>query len=376
MNPLSSHPPRTPRTSVISSSTYVYGASVYEDAPSHAMAEKVEVKEEVYDPADEPDDDDVATAAAAKRVRREDVWREMIITSDGRDKAFKLIQYTIRTYLLFHNPIVKRMQWKTPWVKRLDDTASGLSFSRKTLLLFNWLSPLTTIMSAQQAVPFSSDTAKPSASPLNEKSAASADFTFNPPPSRAKLAAKSAAQRTKPFLQALLYAPPPVLLELVQAMADDAATFAKLGLLSKKFGDRAGRFSDWCWLLSTLAGLVENAVERSVIVNLKDEDHADCFAVQARLYAESMSGATNRSLPKASKHDERELGRLDKRDYWLTITRTKLLMDLIFVSYDLFNIKRGKKSIQTFSGLTSGILSSMKLFDRHRGQLLKKANAL
>ena len=127
--------------------------------------------------------------------------------------------------------------------------------------------------------------------------------------------------------------------------------------------------------------------------------------MQARLYAESMSGATNRSLPKASKHDERELGRLDKRDYWLTITRTKLLMDLIFVceysdflcprrlaafmcafpplrpltpapAYDLFNIKRGKKSIQTFYGLTSGILSSMKLFDRHRGQLLKKANAL
>ncbi|KAL1738839.1 hypothetical protein HDZ31DRAFT_50366 [Schizophyllum fasciatum] len=379
MNPLSSHPPRTPRTSVISSSTYVYGASVYEDAPSHAMAEKVEVKEEVYDPADEPDEDDATAAAAAKQVRREDVWREMIITSDGRDKAFKLIQYTIRTYLLFHNPIVARMQWKTPWVKRLDDTASGLSFSRKTLLLFNWLSPLTTIMSAQQAVPFSSDTSKPTTSPLNEKGTATNGFAPNPP-SRAKLAAKSAAQRTKPFLQALLYAPPPVLLELVQAMADDASTFARLGLLSKKFGERAGRFSDWCWLLATLAGLVENAVERSVIVNLKDEGEwiacVDHHAVQARLYAESMSGATNRSLPKASKHDERELGRLDKRDYWLTITRTKLLMDLIFVSYDLFRVKRGKKSIQTFAGLTSGILSSMKLFDRHRGQLLKKASAL
>lgn len=138
-------------------------------------------------------------------------------------------------------------------------------------------------MSAQQAVPFSSDTAKPSASPFNEKSAAPADFTFNPPPSRAKLAAKSAAQRTKPFLQALLYAPPPVLLELVQAMADDAATFAKLGLLSKKFGDRAGRFSDWCWLLSTLAGLVENAVERSVIVNLKDEGECMCRVFLLRM---------------------------------------------------------------------------------------------
>ncbi|TRM68255.1 hypothetical protein BD626DRAFT_395734 [Schizophyllum amplum] len=372
INPLSSHPPRTPRSSIISSSTYVYGASVYEDAPSHAMAEKVEVTEDIYDPADEPDDDNVHTSAAAKHIRREDVWREMIVTSDGRDKAFKLIQYTIRTYLLFHNPLVSRMRWKAPWVKRLEDTASGLSFSRKTLLLFNWLAPLTTIMSAQQAVPFSSDSSRLAAPPLKEKGVAGAYPDY---PSRAKTAAKSAALRTKPFLHALLYAPPPVLLELVHSMADDAATFARLGLFSQKFGDRAGRFSDWCWLFATLAGLVENAVERNVIVSLKDEGES-CGAVQGRLYAESMSGTTARSLPRASKHDERELGRLDKRDYWLTITRTKLLMDLIFVSYDIFRVKRGKKSVQTFAGLTSGVLSSMKLFDRHRGHLLKKASSM
>jgi hypothetical protein len=75
----------------------------------------------------------------------------------------------------------------------------------------------------------------------------------------------------KPFLHAVLYAPPPVLLELVNAAADDVATFSRLGLLGRKTGERAGRFADWCWLLATLVGLVENGVERQMIGNLQRE---------------------------------------------------------------------------------------------------------
>jgi hypothetical protein len=43
-----------------------------------------------------------------------------------------------------------------------------------------------------------------------------------------------------------------------------------------------------------------------------------------------MTGTTTKSIP-ASKHDEKELQRLQKKDYWLQIARAKLLMDLIFV---------------------------------------------
>lgn len=58
-----------------------------------------------------------------------------------------------------------------------------------------------------------------------------------------------------------------------------------------------------------------------------------CFldVVEGRLYTESMTGATAKSKPKMSKLDERELGRLQKQDYWLQVTRVKLFMDLIFV---------------------------------------------
>ncbi|KAJ7047529.1 hypothetical protein C8F04DRAFT_1059191 [Mycena alexandri] len=334
MNPLSSHPPRTPRTS-ISSSSHVYGASIYDT--------KEEPQEPPIDEEDELEEGTEQLKQAELRVRKEDVWREMFLTSNGRDKAFKLIQYSLRVYLLFHTSLATsrllrrptRPPWEKELVRRLHSTVDGFSFTRKCLLLFNWLSPLTAIR-AQQSVPFSSE----------------------------QTTAATSKQTMKPFLHTVLYAPPPVLLELVQAAADDVFTFSKLGLLGKRTGERAGRFSDWCWLLATLVGLVENGVERQMIGHLQHE-------VESRLYAESMTGATAKSKPASSKQDEKELSRLQKQDYWLQVTRAKLAMDLIFVSYDVFRIKRASEPVKAFTGLASGVLSAAKLYDRHRTSLLK-----
>ena len=179
----------------------------------------------------------------------------------------KLIQYSIRLGLVFHLSITTSRLLRRPTrspleldvLKRLQSTASGLSFTRfvlnptsiseshklsylrKLLLLFNWLGPLTAILE-QQTVPFSSEQ--------------SSEKTKNVP---------------KPFLHTVLHAPPPVLLELVNSLADDIATWSRLGLLGKKLGDRASRFSDWCWFLATLVGLVENGVERQMIGSMQSE---------------------------------------------------------------------------------------------------------
>jgi len=247
----------------------------------------------------------------------------------------KLIQYSLRVYLLFHKAVsfrrLARPALELEFLKRLSSTASGLSFSRKTLLLFNWLSPLTTIF-AKQSVPFSSEHRSP--------------------------------KTARPFLHTLLYAPPPVLLELMNAVADDVATFAKLGLLGKKTGDRAGRFADWCWMLSTIVGLVENGLERQINNGLHTE-------VENRLYSESMAGTTEKSKSRSSKFDEKELVKLQKKDYWLQVTRLKLIMDLIFVSYGIFRIKRAEEAVKAFTGLASAVLSSAKLYDRHKNSLQK-----
>jgi len=74
MNPLSPHPPRTPRTSTAHSSGYDISAS----SPRHIPA-ALDV---------EPEEERVHDHPAKTRVRSEEVWREIVKSSDGRDKAF------------------------------------------------------------------------------------------------------------------------------------------------------------------------------------------------------------------------------------------------------------------------------------------------
>ncbi|KAI9510425.1 hypothetical protein F5148DRAFT_976680 [Russula earlei] len=335
MNPLSAHPPRTPRTSVATS-----------PFDPQADAEKEETEEyphELEVELDEEEDEIQEKSAAQTRIHAQAVWREMLETSAGRDKTFKIIQYSMKVYLLFHNAVSRRMPiqgdrrraFEAGLLLRLGSAVSGLSLTRKCLIMFNWLTPLTSILAEHHA------------SPVYKAGGA-----------------RAAPSSRKPLLHTFLHAPPPVLLELVQAVADDVATCSRLGLLGRRTGERAGRFADWCWFASTLVDLVENSVELGMI-------HTSERTVESRLYAESMTGATAKSTPRNTKIDDRELKLLQKQAYWLQVQRTKLLMDLIFVSYDVFRWQRGREAIQALSGLASALLSSSKLYDRHRNSLTK-----
>ncbi|OCH93626.1 hypothetical protein OBBRIDRAFT_885448 [Obba rivulosa] len=332
MNPLSSHPPRTPRTSVMSNTA----AEIY--VTREEVEEVQETREE-----DSEDEDQKAHAQASSRVRSEDVLRELLKTSNGRDKAFKLLQYSLRLYLLFHAALAPlrspaRRPWELDLIKRLESTVAGLSLTRKCLILFNWITPLTSIQAQNSA-----DIYVPTGS--LKKSA------------RHKV-------KSKPFLHTFLHAPPPVLLDFVNGISDDIYTFSRLGLIGRRTGARAARFADLCWFASTLVNLVENGVQRGVILGQQHE-------VESRLYDESMAGTTTKSNPMTSKLDEKELARLQRQDYWIQVTRLKLLMDLLFVSYDVFHIKRAKSQVQTFTGLAAAALSTAKLYDRHKAALVK-----
>lgn len=112
--------------------------------------------------------------------------------------------------------------------------------TRKLLILFNWLSPLTEIL-AQHAE--------------------SQSFDSN----------RSSKKKARPFLHTFLHASPPTLLELANGLSDDISTMSRVGLISKRVGVRAAYYADWCWFLSTLVNLVENAVERSVITEQRKQ---------------------------------------------------------------------------------------------------------
>ena len=78
-------------------------------------------------------------------------------------------------------------------------------------------------------------------------------------------------RKTRPFIHALLHTPPPVLLELVQAIADDIYTCSRIGFVGLRTGGKAAKFADWCWFLSTIVNLVENAMERGVMKDLQHQ---------------------------------------------------------------------------------------------------------
>lgn len=85
MNPLSAHPPRTPKTSLHASSSQHFG-SVYEDA-SEVVEEKITIDIEDADIEDESGNDD-AKGVAKNVPRQEEIWRDIVVSSNGRDKAF------------------------------------------------------------------------------------------------------------------------------------------------------------------------------------------------------------------------------------------------------------------------------------------------
>jgi hypothetical protein len=111
--------------------------------------------------------------------------------------------------------------------------------NRKCLILFNWLEPLTAILAQHSAEDSYGSRSKP--------------------------------PKKKPLLHTFLHASPPTLLEFVNGLSDDIATFSRLGLIGKRTGERAGYYADWCWFCTTLVNLVENGVERSVIVEQKHQ---------------------------------------------------------------------------------------------------------
>jgi hypothetical protein len=205
-----------------------------------------------------------------------------------------------------------RARWRT-----IDQTAAML---RKCLILFNWLTPLTTI-TAPQPLPYAS----------SSKLGNSIHASKKPPP-------------PPPLLHTFLHAPPPVLLDLVNSLSDDIATFSRLGLIGKRIGEKAAKLADWCWFSGTLVGLVEVGVEQGLVRNLMDESkkhHSlltkwcpDCVEAESRLYASTFADGVPPLSSTASPEvlaAERELEKLKRQYYWLQISRAKLLMDLIFV---------------------------------------------
>jgi hypothetical protein len=65
----------------------IYGGNVYDAAPE--PTEKPAVEEE----PDEEDEEEARARDARKRICNEEIWRDMLISSNGRDKALVCLIY-------------------------------------------------------------------------------------------------------------------------------------------------------------------------------------------------------------------------------------------------------------------------------------------
>ena len=156
MNPESAHPPRTPRTSVATTTTMPFSsqASVEDEGAEDGPTElEIEVEEEEENSQEKK-------SAAKNQVHTQEIWRELLGTSTGRDKAFvlhfaspaaipvlivfdtddtqKIIQYSMKVYLRFHYAVSRRMPvqgvrsgaFERSLLRRMESTVSGLSLTR------------------------------------------------------------------------------------------------------------------------------------------------------------------------------------------------------------------------------------------------------
>lgn len=99
MNPLSAHPPRTPHTSisVASPPSITYNSADIYTSTEENEEKPEDIEEEVAEAHRELRE---GSKPGSRRVRREDVWREILKSSTGRDKA--LVGY-IHTILVLPN---------------------------------------------------------------------------------------------------------------------------------------------------------------------------------------------------------------------------------------------------------------------------------
>lgn len=337
MNPLSAHPPRTPRQSSaahfrnMSMSISVYDEKAEDQDTETVKGENPEVDE---DGVEELGEEDARVKEAEKLVKTHEVWRDLFVTSNGRDKAFVSDDFFARQVTAVTSEVEINAILDT-CVSALsqEDTISWWKLSlaagncpktfgrkerilfhqvrtvstlihllttdganRKMLIMFNWLNPLSQVL-AQQSVPFSS-----SGSSLTPHS-----ITAAPAPSSKLSQSYAGPFLSHPFLRSLLSAPPPVLLELVNGLSDDVYALSRLGLIGPKLGERASRFANWCWLLSTLVGLVENGVEMGVIEGLQREGarHYHFYKSSAHFFQLIQGHTKNRSQGLLLSHNQR-----------------------------------------------------------------------
>ncbi|OXM81094.1 hypothetical protein C364_01468 [Cryptococcus neoformans Bt63] len=149
------------------------------------------------------------------------------------------------------------------------------------------------------------------------------------------------------------------LIDLAGAIADDTVCLAKIGLLRRNLGQRAETWANRFWLLTTLIALYK--LHFHTIPRIQ--------AYQVGQYGQPRISSERQVTRRKT---EQQL----KEAKW---TNRKLVADLLFVSYDIFNpnLPASIRSVlgeplKCTTGLVSGLISLTKLYNQHWDASLSK----
>ncbi|OCF39439.1 hypothetical protein I317_06763 [Kwoniella heveanensis CBS 569] len=129
------------------------------------------------------------------------------------------------------------------------------------------------------------------------------------------------------------------LIDLFSALSDDIYCLSKLGLVGKRTGVVADRWANRFWLLTTIMGL---------------------YKLHLKTIPKIQNSPTPSSITSIASVESQRAKLSEAR--W---TNRKLLADLVFVSYDVFELNWPvfEEPMKCFTGLLSGLISASKLYN-------------
>ncbi|KAG5456418.1 MAG: peroxisomal biogenesis factor 11 [Olpidium bornovanus] len=220
------------------------------------------------------------------------VVRKIIALTDGRDKAMKFVQYSGKMLLWLWLYDKKSHPVSAP---RLAALVSTLSTTRKMIRLAHVVEP------ASDLADFLTGKAVPPASgrPIKDH------FMY-------RLA----------FFGAVV--------GVLNDLADDVYSLAKIGALSKSLIKPADKLANRLWL----AGIVVDTVSTADDL-ISAEKSYRAFMRRAALQSDGVRDGCKPDRPDDATLDYLELRKLKDRRYWLRITLLKFIMDGIFCRWDI-----------------------------------------
>ncbi|KAI8802110.1 hypothetical protein BJ742DRAFT_834611 [Cladochytrium replicatum] len=265
-----------------------------------------------------------------------------LILTDGRDKMFKLTQFSARMILWSAATLRPQLQQflesygkdvevpdlPVPLQKRLNSIVAAMSLTRKVIRTFHWLEPIEKMVEVDPAV-YPDDRVRHNMLVINH------------------------------------------IVGTACNVADDINCLAKIGVLSSKTGKLWGPRASQLWFTCIWLDLYENTMSFLDVYTLKKT------ALRRNLRkAESpvplhKRQPTTMSVLLPSKSSTGTVQQLDTRLRAIYTIYFKLLMDLIYCSYDVFHLegKGWDQGWQVWTGLISAWIGAHKLYGKLRDRM-------